>query len=726
MLAAAFAMLVSTGQLDVITTTSYALALCAGFLFDFKALSPLSRKLANWLRFGYLPLFIFDWYVLGSSPALAVIRYVLFASACKFLSTRTHRDWLWLYLIAFFEVVLSAGMMVSATFFVLLLIFVFFAICALATFEMRRSTEDSAPEGARFEFWRDVKGMRRTVGAPRSRIIAIFSCIALALILILAAPLFVAMPRLNRSPAGGRLLRTEALSGFSTTVRLGEVAQVKLNPRVVMRVRVRFPVTQGLTQMRWRGVTFDEYDGQSWTQTGVELEPLRRLGDSYQVERVQLPGPLTTQSFVLEPLDPPTVFAAVRPIYIRDLPIVRRDGGDGLWTEAHASQRLSYTVFSYTRTPTDAELATDTSRIYPPDIRRRYLQQPVVRDRRMDELAEEVTRGAINTIDIARRIEQHLRTSYEYSLDLSRIGDVDPLADFLFDVKAGHCEFFATAMVMLLRARRIPARLVNGFQMGEYSDLSDSFTVRQSDAHSWVEVYFNQYGWVAFDPTPPAGLSNYDSGFVAQLRKYFEGLEMFWQERIVGFGPGEQLAMLASFQQNLSNLERGTARGFIDWVSGVGKSVVSMVAGRSDNNTEDASGEDAQAQTQPQSRVAAILEHPFLIGFIFAIAAALAVYEWRRYSHSWRRLARRNGRSSAVAFYHEMSRILERRGLRREPSLTPREFAASIGLTEVRELTNAYEHARYSESELSPDEIARVGVLLQQLKRRKPAIPQAN
>ena len=726
MLATAFAMLVSTGQLDLITTLAYALSLGAGFVFDLKALLLISRKLANLLRIGYLPLFILDWYVLGSPPALAVIRYVLFASACKFLSTRTHRDWLWLYLIAFFEVVLSAGMMVSATFFVLLIIFVFFAICALATFEMRRSSEDSGPEGARFEFWREVKGIRRTVGAPRSRIIAIFSCIALALILILAAPLFVAMPRLNRSPAGGRLLRTEALSGFSTTVRLGDVALVKLNPRVVMRVRVRFPPVQGLTQLRWRGVTFDEYDGQSWNQTGVELQPLRRFGDLYQVDRPAPSGLLTTQSFVLEPLDPPTVFVAMRPIWIRELPLVRRDGGDGLSTESHASQRLSYTVFSDTRIPTDAELATDTSRIYPPEIRRRYLQQPVVRDRRMDELAEEVTRGAITPIDVARRVEQHLRTSYEYSLDLSRIGDVDPLADFLFDVKAGHCEFFATAMVMLLRARRIPARLVNGFQMGEYSDLSDSFTVRQSDAHSWVEVYFSQFGWVPFDPTPPAGLSSYDTGFVAQLRKYFEGLEMFWQERIVGFGPGEQLAMLASFQQKLSNFERGAARGFIDWASGVGKSVVSMVTGRNDNNTEDASSEDAPAQPQAQSRIAAILEHPVVIGFIFAIAAALAIYEWRRYARSWRRLARRNGRSSAVAFYHEMSRILERRGMRREPSLTPREFAVSIGVNEVKELTDAYEHARYSESELSPDEIARVGVLLQQLKRRNPAVTRAN
>ena len=435
--------------------------------------------------------------------------------------------------------------MVSATFFLLLIVFLFFAISALVTFEMRNAGVESSPPDARMEFWRETSGTRRVASAPRARLISVFAAAALLLILFLSVPLFLAMPRLHRSPVGGRLLRTEALSGFSTTVRLGDVAQVKLNPQVVMRVRVRFPPAQGLASLRWRGVTFDEYDGQTWIQTGIELQPLRRVGENiFEVDRQRPHSGLTGQSFVLEPLDPATIFAATRPVFVRDLASVQRDGGDGLWTDPHPAQRLAYTVYSDTRVTTEAELQGDTSRIYPPEIRRRYTQQPLVRDRRMDELAEEITRAATTPYEIARRIEQHMKTSYDYTLDLSRIGDTDPLADFLFEVRAGHCEFFASAMVMPTRARRIPARLVNGFQMGEYSEVSDSFTVRQSDAHSWVEVYFANHGWVAFDPTPPAGLSNYDDGLIARLRQYFEGLEMFWQERVVGFGPGEQLAML--------------------------------------------------------------------------------------------------------------------------------------------------------------------------------------
>src|SRR5213079_3163916 len=85
-------------------------------------------------------------------------------------------------------------------------------------------------------------------------------------------------------------------------------------------------------------------------------------------------------------------------------------------------------------------------------------------------------------------------------------GGRDPLADFLFNVKVGHCEYFATAMAVMLRTRGIGSRVVNGFLPGEYNQAAGAFTVRQSDAHSWVEVYFPQAdSWITFDPTPPAG-----------------------------------------------------------------------------------------------------------------------------------------------------------------------------------------------------------------------------
>jgi len=103
-------------------------------------------------------------------------------------------------------------------------------------------------------------------------------------------------------------------------------------------------------------------------------------------------------------------------------------------------------------------------------------------------------------------IEIYLRTRFGYTLQLPRVLPHDPLANFLFERKQGHCEYFASAMAVMLRTLRIPSRVVNGFQTGEYNDLTSQYVVRASNAHSWVEAYFPGYGWVAFDPTPAAPL----------------------------------------------------------------------------------------------------------------------------------------------------------------------------------------------------------------------------
>ena len=102
----------------------------------------------------------------------------------------------------------------------------------------------------------------------------------------------------------------------------------------------------------------------------------------------------------------------------------------------------------------------------------------------------------------AKDIERYLQSNYGYTLQLPGLQESDPLANFLFERKKGHCEYFATSMAMMLRTLGIPARIVNGFRGGEYNDLSNSYIVREKDAHSWVEAYFPEYGWASFDPTP--------------------------------------------------------------------------------------------------------------------------------------------------------------------------------------------------------------------------------
>lgn len=707
--AASFLMLAATRQLDWPTIILFASVLVIGWLVDDSRIRwRIPKRLVTGLMLGYFPFVVVDYALLGSASVLALIHFIFFASSFKLLQPKQNRDWLWLYTVSFFEVLLAAGMMIDTTFFVLLIIFLLAGISTMMSFEIRRAQAvmENAPE---IEFWKETREARRRLGQPRVGNLGYFSASALALILLLAAPLFLVMPRVSGGFFGGRLLRSAALSGFSDSVRLGEVAQVKLNPRVVMRVRVEQPAEQYRAALRWRGVTFDFYDGRSWT----ELRTRRKPVSANSVGEYRLNDPadanfITKQTVYLEPLDIGTIFAAPEPFVVRDIPLLARDDGAGLWTRSHPFNHIIYTVFSDTREVRDAELRTDTSRLYWSDISRRYLQLPDDRDRRIDELAAEVTRGAATPLDIARRIENHLRTSYNYTLDLRRTNDGDPVADFLFNVRAGHCEYFATAMALMLRMRGVPSRLVNGFQMGEYSDVADVYTVRQSDAHSWVEAYFPKYGWIAFDPTPAAGLNVYDDGLMARLRHYGEAVEMFWQEHVVGFGESDQSAISFRVQQWLASYQTETSR-WTDWKT----QLVRWIEEWRRENIEAFAG---MSLSEALRRIAL---HPWALAFYAFVGLIGAALIWQRRRQSWRYRLQHDAAGSAIAFYQEMLTSLERTGYQRTPDQTPQEFADALGLPSVREVTRCYQQVRFGGRRLTEIEIEQVSSALQELKKRK-------
>src|SRR5206468_402022 len=118
-------------------------------------------------------------------------------------------------------------------------------------------------------------------------------------------------------------------------------------------------------------------------------------------------------------------------------------------------------------------------------------------------LAHEVTAGATNRFDIVMAVTNYLQHNYRYTLDLPRVpSGRDPVDWFLFDVKTGYCEQFATAETLMLRSLGIPARLATGYATGDYDPILNQAVVREHDAHAWVEVWFSGHGWVPVDPTP--------------------------------------------------------------------------------------------------------------------------------------------------------------------------------------------------------------------------------
>jgi protein-glutamine gamma-glutamyltransferase len=678
-----------------------------------------------------LPLFYLDWKYQASSRGAAeqvyagvtaLVHFTLLLSAIKLFQVKADRDWLFLYLISFFEVLLAAGLSLDPSFLFGLGIYVFCALLAVVSFELKKSRR-LAPEGeSRLLIANDPKLFRRRAGAPQSggaRVLRRLPAAALCLFVLifaLALPIFLVTPRAAQGAwamRGG--VASTGFVGFSDQVRLGEIGRLQESDRLVMRVRVEGPGAAGSHGLRWRGVALDRFDGQSWSQspevTRVFLPSERGL---YKLGTTEDLGRLTTQTFFVEPIDTAALFAAPRAVAVQgSLDYVRQDTEGGVSSRPHPLERITYRVYSDTFEPSPERLRADRRgnlEGLTPNLRQpveTYLQFPDDLDTRIASLAFLVVdeARARNRYDMAKAVEAHLSRNlyggdYRYSLD-RRVGGRDPLADFLFNVRAGHCEYFSTAMAVMLRTLNIPARVVNGFQAGEYNEAAGAYFVRQADAHSWVEVYFPETdSWVTFDPTPVVGRPGGGSaqGLSAQLRRYGEALELFWIQWVVAYDKQDQNTLAQSLRGQIAALTE-TATAAAD----------GLLAGLSGWSESPSRGGIPTAIAMPSALLAP-----------GAVLAGLAgVWVWRRGRR--RRIGpqpRGEGATAVVVveFYERMARALAARGLRRRADETPLEFAAGSGSPEVLTLTEAYNRVRFGGRGLNDQERVEVEQFLKRIE----------
>src|SRR2546430_7883953 len=250
------------------------------------------------------------------------------------------------------------------------------------------------------------------------------------------------------------------------------------------------------------------------------------------------------------------------------LPIssILRDSTGTLLNPFHNYSAVRYAGIS-SLPPLNAAKLRAASTDYSPFITATYLQLPPL-DPRIPELAKQITKNVRTPFDKAVAIESYLHNRFTYTLNLiGKPGD-DPLAHFLFETHAGHCEYFASAMAIMLRTLGIPSREVNGFLPGEYNDLGGDYIVRASDAHSWVEVYFPRMDWQTFDPTP-AGPEN-ETGFLTRLGQYADWMEITWSEWVIGYDFAHQLALAQNLQRGSRNWS-DSARGWFERKQSAGK-----------------------------------------------------------------------------------------------------------------------------------------------------------
>src|ERR1051325_11267496 len=520
-----------------------------------------------------VPLFLLDWKYQnlvgdpgGRLGVSALAHLIVFLASVKLLQQKRDRDWVFLYLISFFEILLAAGLSFSPIFLLSLSLYMLCGLTTIVAFEIAKSkrrmpkTETRllvAPDSGIFKHARPAA--RRSAEARRLPFVA---TVLFILIFVLALPLFLLAPRSGAALLGrsGRALTN--FIGFSENVTLGAIGELKRDNAVVMHIRLDDGVNG--RDLRWRGVALDEFTGRGWRKSADARHQFDLKNDRgfYQLGTTESLHRLTAQTIFLEPIESPILFAAPRPVALQgDFSLVRIDGEGAVQARRRDLERVVYKALSDTTTP-DASLLRRDATPYPSEFRR-YLQLPANLDPRIEARANAmvVNEHARNRYDEARAIESQLQSDYGYSLEMRASGP-DPLSDFLFNVKTGHCEYFSTAMAVMLRTRGIASRVVNGFLPGEYNDAAGAYTVRQSDAHSWVEVYFPETKtWVTFDPTPAAGRAEpVRSGVAGQLEKYAEALELMWFQYVVGYDKQEQRTLAAAVRNQLFDYQRALVR----------------------------------------------------------------------------------------------------------------------------------------------------------------------
>jgi len=369
--------------------------------------------------------------------------------------------------------------------------------------------------------------------------------------LFIAASVFLTFPRVSQGWAGRGEVMATSLAGFADEVTLGSHgSRIFGNPQIVLRVEFPEGTPTNLQSSYWRGRSYDRFDGVRWSRSdrlppslvppawyakwGSEVIPQKIYG-----------APLDTRViFALHPLMEIEPESEIQPI--------PDNSGDYLYW---GSVSPAYTAYSLAGRPSPTQLRSAQEGFVP--ARPYYTQLPSLSPE-IRSLADSLLTDLPTGYEKALALEAWFQREFTYTLDLPRTAAEATLDHFLLSRRAGHCEYFSTAMAILLRTQGIPAREVNGFLGGTWSDFGDYLAVTQNQAHAWVEVWFPGYGWVPFDPTPAGG--NRGSASTSWLwpgRFLFDAIQHRWNRWILDYSIETQFNIL---QRTRNALARTQAR----------------------------------------------------------------------------------------------------------------------------------------------------------------------
>jgi transglutaminase-like putative cysteine protease len=706
----------------------------------------LNRSVANGLALLALFFSLTDFMQANTrSQLLAIAHLLIYLQIVLFYQRKNDRLYWQLAVLSLLQIVVAAALNVGVEFGVGLIMYAAVAFSTLAFFyafrEVNRCTQSSENRNAtrrrhrrramrpaavwdrllqrkpvlrplqtREELGRQVAGwglLRQTVAIGSTT-------------LVFAFLLFFAAPRLDGTGRRGVIQNTTAVVGFSREITLDEMGQILDSSEPVMRVIFREPETKELYRFYgdpyFRGAVWGTYsqreDGVArWSRLDLPDYAVDRLGGGLQ--RLNAPPSglaVVRQDILLQPLDHPVMFGIPpayalpwTPVDVQVNPLTRKLSADAQYS-GHPPGEFRYVLgttgilggLQVDVTPYPQRSLSQENRVVLAAEKRELLRFSERRFPTLKRIADEIGReqraNRASRATLARMLRNHFLAPnrYTYTLDfrsVKRRPQVDPIEDFVANHRTGHCEYFASALVMMLRSQGLPARLVTGFRGGEYNALGGYYQVLQGHAHAWVEVYLEADevarevppgsdlsplgGWLRLDPTPGSDLDRarqYQRGPMDVVDDVLDYARTLWSDYIMGLTARRQRESIYDPVSERTNQ--------VSW---------SAVAQRL-----------TSARDAVVSRVRQVFTTRSGWALMLSVAAAFGGYyvlrsQWRhvRKSRAMRVVRRWHARAAgrperaelvsqavSIRFYSKLEEVLGQLGMSRAAHVTPREFAA--------------------------------------------------
>lgn len=626
--------------------------------------------------------YLYDWIALSKSLLIASIHFLNILLVVKLFNLKRSRDYIQLFLVTFLQILAASALTVKISFAFSLLFYILVATWGMILYQMKAEIEE------RNRLFGFQKGMP-VPGTFESEAVVTLPFFLMTIAVggfsfLFTIFLFFIIPRvgagyLQRSQDTG--IRT---TGFSENVSFGSMGPVKVDPTIVMRVSMNLPP---LVKSYLRGASFNVYDGVSWKNTLA-------VKRSYPIGTPINDGPpgrdLVVQEFVVEPMDASALFALPVPVTVEgQFGSYSLDSMGNLGFIRASNNRIEYKVYSELPRvdPEDLKLAEP---VLPPLKGNRSLaESSFPAPEKLSALARSVTDKSRTIFEKSRDIETYLKKNYRYSLDVAPPEAGTVMEDFIFSRKTGYCEHFATAMVLMLRAIGIPSRLVTGYVPEEWNRYGNYYTVRQSDAHAWVEVYFPRSGWITFDPTPAAPGASRGMGqtlaariktALVPLSQWMDAVKYRWDRYFIRYSFRDQMEIASEVQKKGSS----TGQVFEKKMAGLKRFFL-----------------DRQG---------------FLKVFAELALAGLLLSVWvAHFRRNGLQLLKQAPRREEILFYFTFLDLVSGKNLEKPPALTPLEFSVRVSNVlktpgesfgrETAFLTDWYYRIRFSREE--PTEVDR-------------------